>query len=165
MNTLTFARCATAFAIGCATSLALAAADNPSIARGRYLTRTSGCNDCHTPGYAEANGKLDEKAWLKGNPIGYFGPWGTTYAVNLRYFIKDMSEDQFVQHLKTFKTRPIMPWYDVQLLPETDTRSLYRFIKSLGEPGDPMPAALPPGQMPKTPYVVEAPPQMPQMPR
>ena len=30
MNTLTFARCATAFAIGCATSLALAAADDPS---------------------------------------------------------------------------------------------------------------------------------------
>jgi hypothetical protein len=44
---------------------------------------------------------------------------------------------------------------------ESDLRSLYLYIKSLGAPGDPAPEALPPGVTPKTPYTVAAPPIMP----
>lgn len=53
------------------------------IQRGRYLVRITGCNDCHTPGYPESSGKTAEKLWLTGSPLGWRGPWGTTYASNL----------------------------------------------------------------------------------
>ena len=67
-----------------------------------------------------------------------------------------------VAYLKTFQSLPPMPWYNVHALEENDMRSLYRYIVSLGEPGDPAPEALPPGTTPKTPYIVFAPPVMPQ---
>ena len=54
-----------------------------------------------------------------------------------------------------------MPFYNVHAMDESDLRSLYQYIKSLGEPGDPMPDAVPPGGTPKTPYVVIVPPTMP----
>jgi mono/diheme cytochrome c family protein len=38
--------------------------------RGRYLVVTGGCNDCHTPGYPAAAGKVDEKLWLTGEKLG-----------------------------------------------------------------------------------------------
>ena len=44
--------------------------------RGRYLVVTAGCNDCHTPGYPQAGGKIDEKLWLTGDKLGWRGPWG-----------------------------------------------------------------------------------------
>jgi hypothetical protein len=120
-----------------------------------------GCNDCHTPGYAESAAATPESDWLAGNPVGFRGPWGTTYAINLRLKIASMSEDEWVAYAKSFKSRPPMPWYDVNVAPETYLRGFHRFVLSLGEPGDPMPEAIPPDQEPITPYVVFAPPTMP----
>jgi hypothetical protein len=131
------------------------------IARGAYIAKIGGCNDCHTPGYAEHNGKASRDVLLIGVPVGFQGPWGTTYAVNLRLLASTMTEAQWVKHLSTFATKPPMPWYDVRLLPSSDKRALYRYIKSLGAPGKPTPPDLPPGQAPKTPYIVYAPPTMP----
>ncbi|PWE48680.1 cytochrome C [Thioclava sp. NG1] len=136
-------------------------AQEVSVERGRLVSITSGCHDCHTAGYNESGGKIDPEAALKGVPLGWQGPWGTTYAVNLRDEIKDMDEDGFVEFAKTFDAKPPMPFYNVHAMPESDLRSLYKYIKSLGEPGDPMPEALPPGEAPKTPYIVMAPPMMP----
>lgn len=34
---------------------------------------------------------------------------------------------------------PPMPWYNVRAMDETDLRSLYRYLLSLGEPGKPVP--------------------------
>jgi mono/diheme cytochrome c family protein len=56
------------------------------IERGRYLVRITGCNDCHTEGYAEAGGEVPEEQWLKGSALGWRGPWGTTYGTNLRIY-------------------------------------------------------------------------------
>jgi len=39
-----------------------------AVALGRYLVQIAGCNDCHTPGYAMAAGRVDEKEWLTGDP-------------------------------------------------------------------------------------------------
>ncbi len=39
------------------TRVASAQSDAASSSRGRYLVATSGCNDCHTAGYAENGGK------------------------------------------------------------------------------------------------------------
>ena len=47
-------------------------ADSKSLDRGRYLVKIAGCNDCHTPGYAEIAGKVPEDQWLTGDP-GRFG--------------------------------------------------------------------------------------------
>src|SRR5882672_998171 len=47
--------------------------------RGSYLAVIAGCNDCHTPGYAESGGKVPESQWLTGTLLGWSGPWGTTY--------------------------------------------------------------------------------------
>ena len=38
--------------------MAIAAGKADEIKRGRYLVETTGCNDCHTPGYAAKNGKV-----------------------------------------------------------------------------------------------------------
>jgi len=46
---------------------------------GRYLVVISGCNDCHTDGYLMTEGKVPEENWLTGSPVGWHGPWGTTY--------------------------------------------------------------------------------------
>jgi cytochrome c553 len=133
----------------------------PSVAYGKTVSIIGGCNDCHTPGYSESNGVIDPAAALKGSPIGYRGPWGTTYAANLRILADGMSEDAWVKFLQTFTARPPMPYYNVQALDELQMRSLHMYIASLGAPGNPAPAYVPPGQDPITPYEVFAPPTMP----
>lgn len=125
----------------------------PSVERGRYLVKITGCNDCHTPMYGPLEGKVAEKEWLSGVPVGWKGGWGTTYATNLRQRAASMTEDQWVQYLKSFKSRPPMPYFAVNALKESDSRSMYRFIRSLGSHPQVIPTALPPGEKPKTPYI------------
>jgi mono/diheme cytochrome c family protein len=134
-----------------------------SVKRGELVSITSGCHDCHTANYNETGGKIDPALALKGTVLGWQGPWGTTYAANLRRVAADKakSEDEFVKYAKTFQARPPMPFYNVHAMEESDVRSLYQYIISLGEPGDPAPEYVPPGQEPKTPYIVIAPPMMP----
>jgi len=140
---------------------AIAQDQTPSVALGERMSIIGGCHDCHSAGYGESNGKIDPATALKGNPVGYSGPWGTTYAVNLRLVAADKSEDEWVDFLKTFETAPPMPWFNVRHFTDTEMRSLHMYIVSLGDPGDPAPTKLPPGENPKTPYNVFAPPVMP----
>ncbi len=124
-----------------------------ALAVGRYIVIVGGCNDCHTPGYAQSGGKAPpESEWLKGNPVGYRGPWGTTYASNLRLTVASMSKDEFIAMLDTRETLPPMPWQNVRHLSRANKAAVYDYIKSLGAPGDPTPANVPPGQEPTTPY-------------
>ena len=123
------------------------------VERGRYVVEIAGCNDCHTPGYAAAGGKAPVSDRLKGDTLGYRGPWGTTYPTNLRLSIGKMTEDQWVAYAKTLMTRPPMPWFSVRAMTESDQRALYQYVKSLGVSGDAAPAPLPPGQQPKPPYI------------
>lgn len=131
--------------------------------RGKYISQFGGCNDCHTAGYAEAAGNVPQEIWLSGSPIGHNGPWGTTYASNLRLIAASMTEDEWVPFLATLETLPPMPWFNLRLLPESDMRALHAFICLLGPAGEPTPKALPPGVAPQTPYIVivDAPPTMP----
>jgi mono/diheme cytochrome c family protein len=125
---------------------------DPDVERGRYLVRVSGCNDCHTPGYIMNDGNVPEAQWLTGDNFGWRGPWGTTYGANLRLFVKDMPESQWIEVAKTLKRRPPMPWYNLNSMDESDLRAVYRFIRSLGEPGLPAHAWVPPDVEPDTPY-------------
>jgi mono/diheme cytochrome c family protein len=160
MNTLTLVRCATAFAIGCATSLALAAADDPALARGRYITRTGGCNDCHTPGYAETAGAVPESQWLVGAPVGFKGPWGVSYPSNLRLIVQTMTEDAWLPYARSPR-RPPMPWFNLRDMSDADLRDVYRYIRSLGPAGTPAPAFAPPGTDVRTPWILFVPQNLP----
>ncbi len=133
-------------------------AESP-VEAGRYLATVSGCNDCHTAGYLEKQGDVPEEDWLTGNPIGWRGPWGTTYASNLRLFADTISADRWVEVLHTRTALPPMPWFNVNKLSEQDARAIYAYLKDLGPKGKAMPKNVPPDQEPNTPYIVMAPPQ------
>jgi mono/diheme cytochrome c family protein len=135
---------------------ALAAGPAPGkkeIDRGRYLIEVSGCNDCHTPNYGPKNGKVEEKLWLTGDGLGWSGPWGTTYATNLRLLMQRMSREQWIAHAKTMEPRPPMPWFNVRAMTEQDLSAIHAYVRHLGPGGAPSPAYLPPGQKPQGPVV------------
>src|SRR3977135_2759548 len=130
------------------------AQSDEAIDRGRYIVCTGHCNNCHTAGYAAKEGKLPEKDWLMGSgPMGYRGPWGTTYATNLRFTISNLTEDAWVHYAKNLRTRGPMPFWAVNETSEADLRAMYRYVKSLGPVGEPARQYLPPDQEPKPPYV------------
>lgn len=124
------------------------------IERGRYMLTVGSCNDCHTAGFAPRNGNVPEKDWLLGEPnLGLSGPWGTTYATNLRLSLSKMTEDEWVRYAKALKARPPMPWFNLNHWAEADLRAFYQYVRHLGPGGQPPAQALPPGQAPKTPVV------------
>jgi mono/diheme cytochrome c family protein len=135
-------------------SAAAASPQHPQadIQRGRYLVRITGCNDCHTPGYPESNGRTPEKEWLTGSPLGWRGPWGTTYASNLRLVMNNMSEAQWLKHARV-EWRPPMPWFNLQGMNDADLRAIYRYVRHLGPAGKPAPVYVPPEREPAQPYV------------
>ncbi len=122
-------------------------------AAGRYLAVIAGCTDCHTAGWVEAEGDVPEEQWLLGNPVGWRGPWGTTYAPNLRLTVQRMTEDEWVEMFRTRTGRRPMPWPALRPLADSDLRALYRYIKSLGPAGEPGPDFRPPGEEPTPPYL------------
>ena len=137
------------------------AAGDISAERGLRVSIVGGCHDCHTEGYRQSEGKLDPEKSLKGSQIGWRGPWGTTYASNLRLTARALTEDGFVLYTSTLKTSPPMPWYRVRAMEENELRSLYRYIKSLGDAGEQAPTALGPEVEPMTTFVVLEPPHSP----
>ena len=127
--------------------------------------KLGGCNDCHTAGYAPSGGKIPEQQWLTGDTVGFRGPWGTTYAVNLRLYMQQMSADQWVRQARTVETRPPMPWFVFRDMTEQDLRAMHAFIRSLGPAGGAAPAYAPPDQEPKGPAIVFPSPPPPPAPR
>lgn len=123
------------------------------VERGRYLVRIAGCNDCHTPGYAPQNGRVDEALWLTGDALGWSGPWGTTYATNLRLLLAGMSERQWLTHARRMEPRPPMPWFNVRDMSDADLKAIYAYTRSLGKAGVAVPAYVPPGVKPSGPVV------------
>ena len=129
-------------------------AANTAVERGRYVVEIGGCNDCHTKGYADAGGKAAEADRLKGDSLGYRGPWGTTYPTNLRLSIGKMTEDQWVKRAKDLMTRPPMPWFNIRAMTEADQRAVYQYIKSLpGDAGKTAPVFVGPEKTPPQPFI------------
>jgi mono/diheme cytochrome c family protein len=123
-----------------------------SLDEGRYLVKIAGCNDCHTRGWMTTAGRVPEADWLTGDVVGWSGPWGTTYAVNLRQLFRNLTEDEWVKMARHLRARPPMPWYAVRIMKEKDLRAIYRLVRHLGPKGEPAPQYLPPGTQPKAPY-------------
>lgn len=135
-------------------------ADPQSLDRGRYLTVTSGCNDCHSSGYLESGGALPTERWLTGGPVGFQGPWGTTYPANLRLLVDGMSEAQWLTRARQ-PMRPPMPWFNLRAMDDQDLIAIYRFIRALGPAGEPAPDAVGPGAVVATPYIDFVPKNLP----
>lgn len=128
--------------------------DNSLIERGRYLVKVSGCNDCHTPGYALSDGNVAESEWMKGDSFGWRGAWGTTYGSNLRLYLQNFDEEGWIRDARTMRRRPPMPWFNLNVMSEDDLKAIFHYIRSLGDPGLPAPAYVPPEQEPAQPYAV-----------
>lgn len=140
------------FAGGMSQTLAAepAAPGDPAVERGRYLVQISGCNDCHTPGYMVQNGDVPEALWLTGSPVGWTGPWGTTYASNLRLVADGLSETRWLKYARR-EWRPPMPFFNLRSMTDEDLMAIYRYLRHAGPAGEAMPAALPPGVEPDGP--------------
>lgn len=126
--------------------------DMTVVERGRYLLKTAGCNDCHTAGYLRSEGKTPESQWLMGDMFGWRGPWGTTYATNLRLLADTLTEAQWITMAKTLKRRPPMPWFNLNAMTPTDLGAMYQLLRYLGSAGKPAPAYLAPDQEPTGPH-------------
>lgn len=128
-----------------------ATANEAAIERGRYLVTIAGCNDCHTAGFIVGAGKVPESQWLQGDRTGFSGPWGTTYPTNLRLALGRLDLDDWKRYARTVVLRPPMPYWALNHMQEADLEALWHFTRSLGEAGEPAPAALPPGVEPPLP--------------
>ena len=133
-----------------------AAGPNDAVARGRYLAQAAGCNDCHTPGYMPSEGKVPEAQWLTGSDLGFAGPWGVSYASNLRLVVQGLSAREWRAHARAPR-RPPMPWFNLAAMSDADLDAIYRYLRHLGPAGGPAPAALAPGQAIPTAHIVFVP--------
>lgn len=127
-------------------------AGKASIDRGEYLARVAGCNDCHTVGYPEAAGNIPRSQWLMGVNVGFQGPWGTSYPANLRLYFANMDEQQWLARAR-LPMLPPMPWFALRDMSDDDLLAIYRFVRSLGPAGEPVPAASGPAQPVSTPVI------------
>lgn len=145
-----------ALAIGVTATAVAGNESAEAVARGRYLVTIGGCNDCHTAGYLQNGGNVPEGEWLKGASVGYQGPWGTTYASNLRLVASRQTEAQWLAHARKERLPP-MPWFNVARMTDADLKAIYAFLRSLGAPGEAVPAYVAPGGKVTTPYFVFVP--------
>jgi cytochrome c553 len=109
---------------------------------GEYLMTVASCHNCHTAGWVEKKGNVAREDQLTGNPVGYYGAWGTTYGKNLRQVAANHTEDEWVDIMRTAdhgQGNLPMPWHDASKFSEQDLRALYKYSKSLG----PKPVRLP----------------------
>lgn len=135
-------------------SLPVAGADTAAVQqRGRELLFQSGCHDCHTPGFAMNGGQAPESAWLIGDQLGWNGPWGTSYATNLRLRLNTLSRDEWRAYARVMKARPPMPYWVLNRMSDADLDAIWSVVQALGKAGVPAPAALPPGVEPAGPAV------------
>ena len=95
-----------------------------AVTAGRYLVIIGGCNDCHTAGYMAQEGNVPESDWLTGSPVGWRGPWGTTYPSNLRLLVQSMSEDAWVEMLHRITSYNVCYTKLLRSLPHTDFSDL-----------------------------------------
>ncbi len=143
-----------------ATPAQAASKQEKELARGRYLLVVGGCNDCHSPGYAESGGQMPSTQWLTGSGVGFQGPWGTTYPGNVRNLIANLNEQEWLVQART-PMRPPMPSPSLMAMTDADLTAIYRYVRTLGPAGNAAPEYVPPGQPAHTPVINFVPVQQP----
>jgi mono/diheme cytochrome c family protein len=139
-----------------AKSTSSASAKEAKIAKGKKLVMTSGCQDCHTPGYLW--GTPDWSRELAGSELGWSGPWGTTYARNLtpdpETGLGYYKEEEIVRAFRAGKRldgqpmMPPMPWQDYNAFTDDELGAIAAYLLSLRPITHQVPDRLPPGQAP-----------------
>lgn len=124
-----------------------------SVRHGEFLVNYGGCNDCHTPGWDQHDGHAPRAQLLTGGGENFQGPWGTTYAPNLRLYMQELTLTQWIAAARSLKTRPAMPWWTFRYLTDQDLADMYAYIRDLGPAGQPAHAWVPPGQPAPAPYL------------
>ena len=162
MNTNAMRALAISLAVMMSPAVAGDSPEQDRIDRGRYIVTVGACNDCHTPGFPESAGTTPVSDWLTGNPVGFQGPWGTTYPRNLRLFVQDLTEAEWLATTRQPK-RPPMPWFVLRDMSDEDLSAIYHFIRSLGPKGTWEPAYADPGVAVTTPYIELFPKNLPQV--
>lgn len=135
---------------------ALAAmADDPQLARGKYLVTISGCNDCHTPGYFL--GKPDMSRFLGGSDVGFEIPGegvfaGPNITPDKKTGIGSWTREQIVKAIRTGERpdgrilAPIMPWRAFATLTADDAMAIAAFLQSLTPVSSRIPGPSRPGE-------------------
>jgi mono/diheme cytochrome c family protein len=123
------------------------------IARGRVISFSSGCQDCHTPG--TFYGAPDTTRMLSGSELGWEGPWGVSFPRNLtpdmETGIGSWTEDDIVTAIRTgirpdhTALLPPMPWPSFARMSDEDAHALAAFLKSLPAVSHKPPDRIPPG--------------------
>ena len=147
-------------ATSCSRTSEAAPAASPSalVERGRYLINISGCNDCHTPDFIQKGAAVPEADRLTGVPLGWRGPWGTSYAANLRRSLAAYDDPAvWIKMVRSRQGLPPMPWPSLQAMTDVDLTALHAYIRSLPVTGEVMPAPVPPDRDPSTPWLLMEP--------
>lgn len=123
-----------------------------AVAAGEYLTSIGACNDCHTDGWDEKGSAIPREERLMGSSFGWHGPWGTSYAKNLRLAAAEMTEEEWLELFTHGIGLPPMPWVNLHTMSPRDAAAIHAFLKDLGPRGKPAPTPLPPHVRPTPPY-------------
>jgi mono/diheme cytochrome c family protein len=159
----------TAIAAG-AFNLRPAAADEAQVARGKYLVRIAGCNDCHTPGYFF--GKPDASRYLSGSEVAFEIPGVGSFAGSNLTPDKETGLGAWTaqQIVTTFTTgvrpdgrvlAPVMPFASFAQLTKEDALAIAMFLKSLPPIKNKVPGPFIGGQKPTTFVFRMIPPEKP----
>lgn len=137
-----------------------------TLARGKYLARIMGCQDCHTPGFFY--GSPDMTRELSGSEVGWQGPWGVSYARNLtpdpETGLGNWSREQIVTAIRNGQRPdgtpilPPMPWPNFSVLTDEDAYALAAYLQSLPPVVHHVPDRVAPGQKPAGSVLVIPPP-------
>ena len=122
------------------TNVNIARADDSQVARGRYLVRLGGCNDCHTASYLL--GKTDMSPYLGGGEVGFNVPGlGVFVPPNLTPDkdpgLGNWTKQEIVTAIRTGVRpngrilAPMMPWRGYAALTDADAGAIVEFLKSL----------------------------------
>jgi len=143
-----------------------AAPAEDALARGRRITYTSACMDCHTPG--SFYGAPDTTRLLSGSELGWTTPLGTAYAANLTpdssTGIGTWTEDQIVTAVREghrpdgTPLLPPMPWPVYSHMTDADVHALAHYLKSIPAVHHDVPKDLKPGEKAPTAVVFPPPP-------
>jgi len=142
---------------------AAAFAADARVARGEYLVRFGGCNDCHTPGYFL--GKRHPLRSLSGSDVGFdlpgAGPFvGPNLTPDNETGLGMWSRDQIIAAIQTGVRpdgrilAPIMPWRAFAGLTKSDAGAIADYLKSLPAVGHKAQGPFGPGEKPLVPRMM-----------
>ena len=144
-------------------------AEASPVERGKYLTTTMGCVDCHNIG---SFGPKPDEGLLEGGTVGFEMPgMGVFYPPNLTpdpdAGLGKWSDQDIVTALRTGRTpegrqlAPIMPWRNYAILTDEDASAIAAYLKSLPASPHQVPAPTTKDKAPQ-PYLTVAPPAQPE---